>query len=78
MNACAECKQEVLDSRLLYDKKEDCYLCKSCFVSELLGRAEKNPAERYLMNLNVMGRAAAVKAAELLFDKMKAGNKGKE
>lgn len=75
MNSCVECKSEVPDERLLFDIKENCYLCKSCFVAELVGRAEKNRAESFLLNLNPMARSAAIKAANILFDKMKTGQK---
>ena len=69
MSKCIECGIDYINSTMLYDKDEQCYLCRACFISELAGRAKKG-AKGYLMQTFGRGaQAAALTAAGMMFDK---------
>ena len=71
MSKCVECDVETADKDLLYDKAEKCYLCRGCFVGALVGGTKDNKALSHIMRNNPLAGAAAIKAANMMFETQK-------
>lgn len=72
MPTCTECSNERLDEDLLFDKDKQCWLCRFCFVGELVGNIDRNKAlSAASKHFGAVGGAAAHQAANLLFNKMR-------
>ncbi len=69
MNRCDECGESVDNKDLGYNPKWKNWICRKCFVGELIGNAENNKAQSAILGSNRMAYAAAYKAANILFDK---------
>jgi hypothetical protein len=70
MAKCDECQIERDERDLRYNPKWDNHICRYCFMNELLFNAGENKAIGALLHGNAVANSAAVKAANMVFDKL--------